>query len=207
MEQPPYLVLPGTPLHDLFNRNLRGRPLALQQVMSPNRLAARMAEVGAQRAQPVAAPQANPGGFCQGAQNQVPFRPAMRFAHERVDFIQGEEEFWVERVLVVEQRNQEEADQIAEMRARLAEEQFFYHFSHEAQQHTEFTKKPLKKSLTWRLQLVSNFWFYVKNSNKPKRNVLTISVRKQDGLPTGPEPNLPRRCIIIRLHRLRPSPF
>ena len=61
--------------------------------------------------------------------------PRTRFLSDRhEDFIQEEEEFWAERVLVEEQRNQEEANQIAEMRARLAEEQFFYHFSHEAQQ-------------------------------------------------------------------------
>ena len=58
----------------------------------------------------------------------------MRFVHERMDFIQGKEEFWAERVLVEEQHNQEETNQIADMRARLAEEQFFCHFSHETQQ-------------------------------------------------------------------------
>ena len=133
MAQAPYLALPGTPVHNLFRRNRGGRPPAVQQVMSPRRLAARMAEAGAQRAQPAAAPQANPGGFCPGA-DQVPLQPAMRFVHERMDFFQGEEEFWAERVLVEEQHNQEEANHIADVRARLAEEQFFYLFSHEAQQ-------------------------------------------------------------------------
>ena len=46
-----------------------------------------------------------------------------------MEFIQGEEEFWAERILVEERHNQEEAEQIMEMRARLAEEQFFCHFS------------------------------------------------------------------------------
>ena len=100
---------------------LKADPHALQQVMSPRRLAARMAEAGAQRAPPAAPPQTNPGGFCPGAQDQIPLQPAMRFIHERMEFIQGEEEFWAERVLVEERRNQEETDQIADMRARLAE--------------------------------------------------------------------------------------
>ena len=130
------MALPGTPVHDLFPRNMhmRGKPPATQQVMSPRRLAVRMAEAGAQAAQPAAAPQADPKGFYQGAPDQPRLHPAMRFVRERMEYVQAEEEFWAERILVEERSNQEEADQIMEMRARLAEEQFFYHFSHEAQQ-------------------------------------------------------------------------
>ena len=51
-----------------------------------------------------------------------------------MEFIQGEEEFWAERIMVEERRNQEEAEQIMEMRARLAEKHFLYYFSQETQQ-------------------------------------------------------------------------
>ena len=124
MAQAPYLALPGTPMHDLFNRNVRSRPPAMQQVMSPRRLAERMAAAGAQAAQPAVAPQANPRGLYQGVPDPPPLDPALRFVRERMEFIQGEEEFWAERILVEERRNQEEGEQIMEMRVRLAEEHF-----------------------------------------------------------------------------------
>ena len=93
-----------------------------------------MVEAGAQGAQPAATPQADPRGFYHGAPDQPPLHPAMRFVRDRVEHIQGGEEFWAERSLVEERNNQEETAQSIEMRARLAEERFFYHFSQEAQQ-------------------------------------------------------------------------
>ena len=89
---------------------------------------------GAPAAQPAAAAQGNQEGIYQGARDPPPLDPAMRFVHERVDFIQGEEEFWAERILVEEQNNLEHAEHVNAMRARLAEEQFFYHLSQETRQ-------------------------------------------------------------------------
>ena len=71
--------------------------------MSPRRLA-EMAAAGAPRAQPAAAPPGNQEGFYQGVREPLPLDPAMRFVRERVEFIQGEEEFWAERILVDEQQ-------------------------------------------------------------------------------------------------------
>ena len=59
------------------SQETRGNPPAMQQVMSPRRLAERMAAAGAQAAQPAAAPQANPRGFYQGVPDPPPVDPAL----------------------------------------------------------------------------------------------------------------------------------
>ena len=77
MAQPPFLALPGTPVHDLFpRRNMQALPIGLQQVMSPRRRA-EMAAAAAQGnpipppgAPPHTAPQTNQRGVYQG--DQVP---------------------------------------------------------------------------------------------------------------------------------------
>ena len=109
MARAPFMVLPGTPVHDLFPRSVRGRPPVMQQIMNPRRLA-EMAAAGAQGAQPAAAPQPNPRRVYQGVPDLPPLDPALRFVRERMEFIQGEKEFWAERILVEERHNQEEAD-------------------------------------------------------------------------------------------------
>ena len=80
-------------------------------------------------APPPATPQANQRGVYQGNQVPPPFDPAFRFVRERMEYIQGEEEFRADRIVIEQRNNLEEAEQIADMRARLGEEQFFYHFS------------------------------------------------------------------------------
>ena len=130
-----------------------------------------------------------------------------------MELIQGEGEFWAERILVEEQQNQEQAEHINAMRARLAEEQFFYHFSQEARRKAvqwEMTERAAYEALfrsaehrlfhnaaqesaqhgSCRGSAVS--WLYGKSSRNPNKNTLRISVWKQDGLPKRPEPNLPR---------------
>ena len=58
----------------------------------------------------------------------------MRFVREEMQLIHGEEEFWADRTVFEERRNQEEAEHLNRMQAQLAEEQFFFQFSQEARQ-------------------------------------------------------------------------
>ena len=94
--------------------------------MSPRRLA-ELAAAGAPAAQLAAAAQGNQDGYCQGARDPPPLDPAMRFVPERVELIQGEEEFWAEGILGEEQNNLEHAEHVNAVRARLAEEQLSYY--------------------------------------------------------------------------------
>ena len=54
--------------------------------------------------------------------------------HDRMVLIQGEEELWAERVLIEKRRDQENAKQLYQIQAQLADEQFSCHFSSEARQ-------------------------------------------------------------------------
>ena len=113
----PFRVLPGTPVGALFPRNPQGRPPALRQVMSPKRLAEMAATAGANPAQPVAADHGNQEGFYHAVHEKPPpLHPTMRFVRDRVELIQGKEEFWVERIMVEEKRSQEETEQINRVR-------------------------------------------------------------------------------------------
>ena len=113
-----------TPVGSLFPTNPQGRPLALRQVMSPRRLAELAAAAGANVAKPAPADQARHEGFYHGNPDERPLYPAMRFVHARMQLIQGEEEFWAERILVEERRNQEEAENLNRMQAQRAKRKF-----------------------------------------------------------------------------------
>ena len=133
---------------------------------------------------------------------------------------------------MVEERNhQEEAEQIADMRARLAEEQVFYHFSQEAQQqaraweHVErnsyhaqlrnyehrVCQEASQKRLNMEAAVGQQFLAFRQELSKPRKSIPCLSVKKQDSLPRAPEPSTLKKCIIIiiiiiiiRLLRLGP---